>query len=92
MARLKETYVKEVIPNMMKEFSYKNVMEVPKVEKVVLTGTEIGLYRHGDTGLQELIGRILSETEVPRVRLSSLQPPEITPGLVALWQDPQRVL
>ena len=36
MARLKETYVKEVIPNMMKEFSYKNVMEVPKVEKVVL--------------------------------------------------------
>ena len=33
---MKETYVKEVIPNMMKEFSYKNVMEVPKVEKVVL--------------------------------------------------------
>lgn len=34
--RLKEKYVKEVIPNMIKEFSYKNVMEVPKVKKVVL--------------------------------------------------------
>jgi large subunit ribosomal protein L5 len=34
--RLKEKYLKEVIPVMMKEFSYKNVMEVPKVQKVVL--------------------------------------------------------
>lgn len=34
--RLKERYIKEVIPAMMKEFSYKNLMEVPKVQKVVL--------------------------------------------------------
>ena len=34
--RLKERYIKEIIPVMMKEFSYKNVMEVPKVQKVVL--------------------------------------------------------
>lgn len=33
---LKEKYLKEVIPNMMKEFSYKNIMEVPKIWKVVL--------------------------------------------------------
>ncbi|MEW6674644.1 MAG: 50S ribosomal protein L5 [Nitrospirota bacterium] len=36
MPRLKERYIKEVIPAMMKEFSYKNLMEVPKVQKVVL--------------------------------------------------------
>ena len=36
MPRLREKYVKEVIPNMMKEFSYKNIMEVPRVQKVVL--------------------------------------------------------
>jgi large subunit ribosomal protein L5 len=36
MTRLKDRYVKEVLPSMMKEFSYKNVMEVPKVQKVVL--------------------------------------------------------
>jgi large subunit ribosomal protein L5 len=36
MPRLKERYLKEVVPAMLKEFSYKNVMEVPKVQKVVL--------------------------------------------------------
>lgn len=36
MPRLKEKYLKEIIPNMMKEFSYKNIMEVPKVKKIVL--------------------------------------------------------
>ncbi len=34
--RLKERYLKEIVPKMMKDFSYKNVMEVPKVEKVIL--------------------------------------------------------
>jgi len=34
--RLRERYIKEIIPVMIKEFSYKNVMEVPKVQKVVL--------------------------------------------------------
>jgi len=34
--RLKEKYLKEIIPSMMKEFSYKNIMEVPKVQKIVL--------------------------------------------------------
>jgi len=34
--RLRERYIKEVIPTMMKEFSYGNVMQVPKVQKVVL--------------------------------------------------------
>lgn len=34
--RLKERYRTVVIPALMKEFSYKNVMQVPKVEKVVL--------------------------------------------------------
>ena len=34
--RLKEKYTKEIIPTMMKEFSYGNIMEVPKVQKIVL--------------------------------------------------------
>src|SRR5665647_3381068 len=36
MARLKEFYDKEVAPAMMKKFGYKNVMEIPKVAKVVV--------------------------------------------------------
>lgn len=36
MARLKELYSKEIIPQLMKEFSYKSIMQVPKLEKVVI--------------------------------------------------------
>jgi large subunit ribosomal protein L5 len=36
LPRLKERYIKKVIPAMVKEFLYKNIMEVPKVEEVVL--------------------------------------------------------
>jgi large subunit ribosomal protein L5 len=34
--RLREKYKGVVVPTLMKEFSYKNVMQVPKVEKVVV--------------------------------------------------------
>ncbi|MDD4859179.1 MAG: tRNA (N(6)-L-threonylcarbamoyladenosine(37)-C(2))-methylthiotransferase MtaB [Dehalococcoidales bacterium] len=56
-------------------------------KEVILTGTEVGSYRDGCTTVTELLQLILDETEVPRLRLSSLQPPEITPELIALWQD-----
>jgi hypothetical protein len=34
--RLKEKYEKEIIPKMMEEFSYRNVMEVPRLEKITV--------------------------------------------------------
>lgn len=36
MARLCELYNKEIVPQLMKEFSYSNVMQVPKLEKIVV--------------------------------------------------------
>jgi large subunit ribosomal protein L5 len=36
MSQLREYYYKEVVPKMMETFSYKNVMQVPKLEKIVL--------------------------------------------------------
>ena len=36
MARLKEFYNKEIVPRMMKQFSYSSVMEVPKLTKVTV--------------------------------------------------------
>jgi len=36
MARLKETYLNEIVDNMMKKFEYKNVMQVPKLDKIVI--------------------------------------------------------
>ena len=43
MEKLREQYEQEVIPAMMKKFNYKSVMQVPKLEKIVIN---IGL---GDT-------------------------------------------
>ena len=36
MARLKDFYVSDVAPAMMKKFGYKSVMQIPKLEKVVI--------------------------------------------------------
>ena len=36
MARLKEIYRSEIVDAMVKKFGYKNVMEVPKLEKIVV--------------------------------------------------------
>lgn len=35
-SRLKEIYLNEIIPEMIKKFGYKNIMEVPKLDKVVV--------------------------------------------------------
>ena len=36
MEKLREQYEKEIIPAMMKKFNYKSIMEVPKLEKIVI--------------------------------------------------------
>lgn len=36
MTRLKDLYVKETAPALMKKFSYKSVMQIPKLEKIVI--------------------------------------------------------
>jgi large subunit ribosomal protein L5 len=36
MARLKDIYINEIVPKLMKDFNYKSVMQVPRVEKIVL--------------------------------------------------------
>lgn len=35
-SRLKDKYLNEVVPALMEKFNYKNIMEVPKVEKIIL--------------------------------------------------------
>ena len=36
MDRLQEKYLKEVVPAMTEKFGYKNIMELPKVEKIII--------------------------------------------------------
>jgi len=67
-ARLKERYQKEVVPALKKEFGYKNVMAVPKVEKVVVNmglGDATSNAKIVDTGADEL-ARITGQKPVVR--------------------------
>ena len=52
-------------------------------KEIVLTGTHIG--SHDD--LEKLVQQILENSQIKRLRLSSLQPADITPSLLKLWQD-----
>ncbi len=56
-------------------------------KEVLLTGTKIGSYNYDGVSLKALLEHILVETEITRLRLSSLQPQEISPALIGLWHD-----
>ena len=57
--------------------------------EAVLTGTQLGTYGFDIPGvsLVDLIRRILEETSIDRLRVSSLQAQEITSELLDLWSD-----
>jgi len=56
MNRLKEKYLNEVVPSLMNKYKYKSVMEVPKLEKIVIN---IGV---GDaTGNSKLIDAAVAD-------------------------------
>jgi large subunit ribosomal protein L5 len=57
MAKLKEVYQEKAIPALMKRFNYKNQMEVPKLEKIVVNmglGEAIQNIKILDSAVQEL--------------------------------------
>lgn len=69
-------------------------------QEVVLTGTQLGDYGQEKPGrkagasergnnLPALLRRLLEETNIPRIRISSLQPQDIDEELLDLWQDPR---
>ncbi|MBM3949236.1 MAG: tRNA (N(6)-L-threonylcarbamoyladenosine(37)-C(2))-methylthiotransferase MtaB [SAR202 cluster bacterium] len=60
-------------------------------KETVLTGTQLGTYGFDlpSINLAGLVRRILSETDIARLRVSSLQPQEMNGELLALWSDPR---
>lgn len=55
--RLFDRYRKEIVPDMMKRFSYKNVMQVPKLEKIVLNmgvGSAVADPKNLDEAIKDL--------------------------------------
>ncbi len=67
MARLKETYKNDVAPALMKKFNYKSVMQIPKLDKVVVnvgTGDAKDNSKVIDTVIEE-ITMITGQKAVP---------------------------
>ncbi len=64
-------------------------------QEVVLTGVHVGAYGHdrnsgeSQPDLWTLVTRILTETEVPRLRLSSIEPWDLPEHAFHLWADPR---
>lgn len=61
-------------------------------QEAVLTGVHLGSYGHdlGDAdGLFRLVHAILNETDIPRVRLSSLEPWDLSREFFTLWHNPR---
>src|SRR5438093_8460530 len=82
-ARLKEKYQKEVIPALQKEFGYKNVMAVPKIEKVVVNmglGEATSNAKIVDTGADEL-ARITGQKPVTRRAKKSIAAFNVRKGM-----------
>jgi len=68
MSQLKEFYEKEAVPKLIKAFDYKNIMQVPRLEKVVL-----------NMGLGEAIQNIkLLDAAAEELKIIAAQKPVIT--------------
>jgi threonylcarbamoyladenosine tRNA methylthiotransferase MtaB len=61
-------------------------------QEIVLTGVHLGSWGHDlhpRQNLEQLVRAILGESALPRLRLSSLEPWDLTDEFFSLWQDPR---
>src|SRR5919198_253431 len=82
-ARLKDKYAKEVVPALTKEFGYRNVMAVPRIEKVVVNmglGEATANAKLIDTGADEL-ARITGQKAVTRRAKKSISAFKVRKGM-----------
>jgi len=82
-ARLKAKYQKEVIPALQKEFGYKNVMAVPKIQKVVVNmglGEATSNAKLVDVGADEL-ARVTGQKPVTRRSKKSIAAFKVRKGM-----------
>jgi large subunit ribosomal protein L5 len=76
MSRLRDRYSKEVAPALQKEFGYKNVMAIPKIEKVVVNmglGEATSNAKIVDTGADEVMRITGQKPVVTRAKKSIAQ-------------------
>jgi large subunit ribosomal protein L5 len=83
MTRLKEKYQKELVPALQKEFGYKNVMAVPRLEKIVVNmglGEATANAKLIDTGADE-VARITGQKPVTRRAKKSIAAFKVRKGM-----------
>jgi large subunit ribosomal protein L5 len=83
MNRLRDKYQKDVVPALRKEFGYKNVMAVPRIEKVVINmglGEATSNAKLVDTGADEL-ARITGQKPVTRRAKKSIAAFKVRRGM-----------
>ena len=83
MSRLKDRYTREVVPALKKEFGYKNIMAVPKIQKVVVNmglGEATQNVKIVDTGSDEL-ARITGQRPVTRRAKKSIAAFKVRKGM-----------
>ena len=83
MSRLKEKYQQDVVPALTKEFGYKNVMAVPRIEKVVVNmglGEATSNAKLIDVGADEL-ARIAGQKPVTRRAKKSIAAFKVRKGM-----------
>lgn len=73
-----------------------NELEKAGAREVVITGVHIADYEdvstaHGTRGLDDLIEAILLKTTIPRIRISSLEPVELSSRLIAMYETNPRL-
>ena len=66
-----------------------NDLQEKGYQEVVLTGVHIGDYADGDQRLEDLVESVLRYTNIPRLRLSSLEPSEVSDRLLSLFSSPR---
>ena len=62
MARLKDLYKAEVAPALMKKFEYKSVMQIPKVDKIVVNVGTGGEERDNAKAMEAIVGDLTAIT------------------------------
>jgi large subunit ribosomal protein L5 len=73
MARLKELYTKEVVDKLKADFKYKSIMEVPKIEKVVVNmglGEAVQNVKIIDSAVEELTVIVGQKTLITKAKKS----------------------
>jgi len=83
MARLKEHYRSNIVPSLMKKFGFKNIMQVPKLEKIVIN-VGAGEVRDNSKAIDSIISdlsKITGQRAVPCMARRSISNFKIREGM-----------